>query len=93
MNSLLNEVIHIVAYQFGVKIDTLTAETRFVEDLHESLEFTETVIACEEAYGIQIPDEEAVKLVTVGLLAAYIEKRLPPDKTVWPPAPCKDARK
>lgn len=93
MNSRLNEVIHIVAAQFGVKVGTLTAETRFVEDLHESLEFTETIMACEEAFGISIPDEEAVKLVTIGLLATYIEGRLPTAETVWPPVPREDARK
>jgi acyl carrier protein len=79
--------MQIVAEQFGEKIGDLMPGTRFVEDLHESLEFTETIMVCEEAFGFNIPDEEAVKLVTIGLLAAYIESRLEIDNSVWPPAP------
>ncbi len=44
-------------------------------------------MACEEEFNIVIPDEEAVHLVTIGLLAAYIENKLGHDATVWPPAP------
>jgi acyl carrier protein len=87
MNPILYKVMEIVAEQFGGKIGDLTPDTRFVEDLDESLEFTETVMACEEDFGINIPDEEAVKLVTIGLLAAYIESRFEVDNSVWPPAP------
>ncbi len=87
MNSILHKVMQIVAEQFGEKISDLTPDTRFVEDLHESLEFTETVMACEEEFGINIPDEEAINFVTIGLLAAYIESRFEVDNSVWPPAP------
>ena len=87
MNPILRQVILIVADEFGEKPGDLNSETRFFEDLSASLDFEETIMACEEAFGIAIPDEEAYKLITIGLLAAYIEKRLPPDKTVWPPAP------
>lgn len=87
MNPILYKVMEIVSDLFGEKISTLTPETRFVEDLDESLEFAETVMACEEEFGVVIPDEEAVPLVTIGLLAAYIENRLRQDLTVWPPAP------
>lgn len=87
MNPVLHKVMGIVAELFGEKISTLSPETRFVEDLHESLEFTETVMACEKEFGILIPDEEAANLITIGLLAAYIEHKLAQDTTVWPPAP------
>lgn len=93
MNPVLHQVILIVADNFGEKIENLTPETRFVEDLSASLDFEETIMACEEAFGIAIPDEEAAHLLTIGLLAAYIEARLPTDETVWPPAPREDARK
>ena len=93
MNPVLRQVILIVADEFGEKAGDLNAETRFFEDLSASLDFEETIMSCEEAFNIVIPEEEAYKLVTVGLLAAYIEKRLPTDGTVWPPSPREDARK
>ena len=87
MNSLLHKVMEIVADQFGEKIGDLTTDTRFIEDLHESLDFAETIMACKEAFGIDIPDKEAAKLVTIGQLTVYIERRLQPDGTIWPPSP------
>ena len=87
MNSVLYKVTKIVADNFGEKIGNLTPETRFVEDLCASLDFEETIMSCEEAFGIAIPNEEAAHLLTIGLLASYIEARLLPDGTVWPPAP------
>jgi len=76
-----------VADVFGVSIPSLKPETNFVHDLHESLELVEVIMSCEEEFCIPIPDEDAVKLLTVGELASYIENRLHPDETVWPPAP------
>lgn len=87
MTPVLHKVMQIVAEQFGEKISTLTPGTRFVEDLDESLEFAETVMACEEEFGISIPDDDASRLVNIALLADYIEKRLGYDAKVWPPAP------
>lgn len=87
MNPVLHKVMEIVGEQFGEKISTLSPETRFFEDLNASLDFIETMMACEEEFNIVIPDEAAVHLVTIGLLAAYIEDRLGVDTTVWPPAP------
>ena len=62
-------------------------ETRFLEDLNASLDFTEMIMACEEAFDIAIPDEDAEKLVTVGLLVAYLEARVYAGDTAWPPPP------
>ena len=89
LNQILYKVTEVVADQFGEQISDLTPETRFVEDLNESLEFTETIMACEEAFCIVIPDEEAASLLTIGLLATYIEMKLSPPGAVWPPAPVK----
>lgn len=88
MTEVLRRVMEIVAHTFGEPVDSLTPGTRFVEDLASSLEFEETVMSCEEAFGISIPDEEAAHLLTIGQLAADIERRLE-HKTgrVWPPAP------
>ncbi len=88
MMEVLQRVKEIVAEGFGEPLDTLTPDTRFFEDLAASLDFEETIMSCEEAFGIFIPDEEAAHLLTIGLLAADIERRLE-HKTgrVWPPAP------
>ena len=93
MNSVLYKVMEIVADNFGENSSNLSFETRFFEDLCASLDFEETIMSCEEAFGIAIPDEDAAHLLTIGLLASYIEVRLPTDETVWPPAPREDARK
>ena len=87
MNSVLYKVTEIVADNFGEKIGNLTPETHFFEDLSASLDFEETIMSCEEAFGIAIPDEEAAHLSTIGLLASYVEARLSSGGTVWPPAP------
>lgn len=87
MIEVLQRVMEIVARGFGEPIDTLTPGTRFVEDLAASLDFEETIIECEEAFGLSIPDEDAAQLLTIGLLASYIESHLPSSSTVWPPPP------
>lgn len=87
MNPILYKVMEIVADNFGEQIGDLTPETRFVEDLRASLDLIEAITACEEEFKISIPDEDAVKLLTIGLLADYIEARLSVDDSVWPPAP------
>lgn len=81
------EVAQIVAEGFGVPASSLTPDTHFVYDLDASLDVVETVIYCEEFFGLTIPDEEAQKLETVGQLADYIKRRLPPCQEVWPPPP------
>ncbi len=87
MTEVLQRVREIVAEGFGEPLSTLTPDTRFFEDLAASLDFEETIMSCEEVFGISIPDEEAAHLLTIGLLADYIERRLPPPSTVWPPPP------
>lgn len=87
MTDVLQRVTEIVAKGFGEPMNTLTPGTRFVEDLAASLDFEETIMACEEAFGLSIPDEEAAQLLTIGLLTSYIEGHLQVDPTVWPPPP------
>ena len=84
---ILDRVKKIVADGFGVSVTNLTPETNFVYDLQASLDLIQVIMSCEEKFHIQIPDEDAVELVTVGQLTSYIENRLHPDETVWPPAP------
>ena len=64
----------IVVDQLGVNADQITPEAKFIEDLgDDSLDTVELVMALEEEFGNEIPDEEAEKLTTVGDVIQYIE--------------------
>ena len=66
-------VKNIIAEQLGVKPEEVTPEAKFIDDLGaDSLDTVELVMALEEEFGIEIPDEEAEKLVTVGDAVKYI---------------------
>jgi len=63
----------IIVDQLGVEATQVTSEASFVEDLGaDSLDTVELVMALEEEFGVQIPDEEAEKLMTVKAAIAYI---------------------
>ena len=64
----------IIVEQLGVNADQVTQEAKFIEDLGaDSLDIVELVMAMEEEYGNEIPDEQAEKLLTVGDVVKYIE--------------------
>ena len=64
----------IVVEQLGVKPEQVTPEAKFIEDLGaDSLDTVELVMAFEEEFGCEIPDEEAEKLQTVGDVIKYVE--------------------
>ncbi|MDN5327085.1 MAG: acyl carrier protein [Moorella sp. (in: firmicutes)] len=64
----------IVAEQLGVEEETITMETSF-EDLNaDSLDIVELIMALEEEFDLEIPDEDAEKLTTVGAAVAYIKE-------------------
>ena len=66
----------IIAEQLGVKPEEVTPEAKFIDDLGaDSLDTVELVMALEEEFGIEIPDEEAEKLITVGDALRYIEQK------------------
>jgi acyl carrier protein len=68
------KVRDIVVEQLGVKLEQVTPEAKFIEDLGaDSLDVVELVMALEEEFGQEIPDEEAEKLTTVGDVIKYIE--------------------
>jgi acyl carrier protein len=66
----------IIAEQLGVEEDEVTSEASFVEDLGaDSLDTVELVMALEEEFGIEIPDEDAEKILTVGKALDYIKEK------------------
>ena len=68
-------VKEIIVEQLGVNADQVTAEAKFIEDLGaDSLDIVELVMALEEEFGNEIPDEQAEKLLTVGDVVKYIEE-------------------
>ena len=74
--ALAEKVRSIIAEQLGVKPEEVTPEAKFIDDLGaDSLDTVELVMALEEEFGIEIPDEEAEKLVTVGDATRYIEEK------------------
>jgi acyl carrier protein len=63
-----------VAEQLGVDADEVTLESSFIDDLGaDSLDIVELLMALEEEFDIEIPDEEAEKLSTVGDVVDYIK--------------------
>ncbi|MDA0789489.1 MAG: acyl carrier protein [Proteobacteria bacterium] len=74
MSTTEERVIKLVCEQLGVKEEEVTAEASFVEDLGaDSLDTVELVMALEEEFETEIPDEEAEKITTVKEAMDYIE--------------------
>ncbi len=77
MSSIEERVKKIVCEQLGVKEDEVKTSASFVEDLGaDSLDTVELVMALEEEFETEIPDEEAEKITTVQLAIDYINKNL-----------------
>ena len=76
MSAVEEKVKSIVVNQLGVNEEEVNNEASFVEDLGaDSLDIVELVMALEEEFGIEIPDEEAEKIRTVGEAIAFIEAK------------------
>jgi acyl carrier protein len=77
MSNIEDRVRKIVAEQLGVKEEEVKAEASFVDDLGaDSLDTVELVMALEEEFETEIPDEEAEKITTVQLAIEYINNNL-----------------
>ena len=73
---IADRVKEIIVEQLGVNPDQVTPEAKFIEDLGaDSLDTVELVMAFEEEFGAEIPDEDAEKLQAVGDVIKYIEER------------------
>ena len=77
MSDIEERVKKIVAEQLGVKEEEVISKASFVEDLGaDSLDTVELVMALEEEFETEIPDEEAEKITTVQLAIDYINEHL-----------------
>jgi len=74
--SIEEKVRTIIVEQLGVTAEQVTPEASFIEDLGaDSLDTVELVMAFEEEFGVEVPDEVAEKLLTVGDVIKYIEEK------------------
>jgi len=77
MSELEGKVKDIIAEELGVEREKLNAEANFMEDLGaDSLDTVELVMAFEKEFDIDIPDEEAEKLQTVGDALNYLHEKV-----------------
>jgi len=73
---VLEKVKEIVAERLGVDVDEIQPESSFVDDLGaDSLDVVELVMAFEEEFDLEIPDEHVEQIATVGDAVAYIQER------------------
>ena len=73
---ITSRVKEIIVEQLGVAADEVVPEASFVEDLGaDSLDIVELIMALEEEYQLEIPDEEAEKMQKVDDVIAYIESK------------------
>ena len=74
MASIEEKVREIIVNELGASPDKVVPEAKFVEDLGaDSLDTVELVMAFEEEFGIEVPEEETDKLLSVGAVVSYIE--------------------
>ena len=77
MSEVLDKVVDIVCNQLNSNKEDVTVESRFVEDLGaDSLDTVELVMAFEEEFGAEIPDEEAEKITTVQSAVDWINNNI-----------------
>ena len=71
------KVKQIISEQLGVKPEEIKNESHFIEDLGaDSLDTVELVMSLEEEFSVEIPDEDAEKMTTVGEAVKYIEEKV-----------------
>jgi acyl carrier protein len=75
--ALEERVAGIIVEQLGVSREEVVAEASFIDDLGaDSLDIVELVMAMEEEFDVEIPDEDAEKIQTIGAAIAYLKGKL-----------------
>jgi len=75
MDNTLDKVKEIVVDKLGVESSKVTLEAKFIDDLGaDSLDTVELIMQFEEEFEIEIPDEDAEKIISVGQAVDYINK-------------------
>jgi acyl carrier protein len=75
--TVTEKVKEMIVEQLGVSESEVVPEAKFIDDLGaDSLDIVELIMALEDVYGIEIPDEDAEKMETVGDAIKYIDQRL-----------------
>lgn len=75
-NELKEKVRKIIADRLQVELDSITDQASFVEDLGaDSLDLVELVMAFEEEFNLEIPDQDAEKMTTVGAAFDYLDQK------------------
>jgi acyl carrier protein len=78
MPSIEERIIAIIEKELGVNTEQITDSASFIEDLGaDSLDTTELIMAFEEEFGLEISDEDAEKLTTVGAVKTYLKEHAP----------------
>ena len=73
--AVFHQVKDVVVEQLSVSPDAVKLESKIIEDLGaDSLDVVELVMALEEKFGVEIPDSEAEKLISINDVVTYIEK-------------------
>ena len=75
MDTVLEKVKEVISEQLGIDdTDSITTETTFIDDLGaDSLDIVELIMALEEEFDMEIPEEEAEKITSVGDVVTYTE--------------------
>ncbi len=75
--SIIETITQIIVDQLGVDKSAVAPEAKFIDDLGaDSLDIVELLMALEDQFGIEVPDEDAEGLQTVGGLMRYIEEHM-----------------
>jgi acyl carrier protein len=79
MSTTESRVAEIIVEQLGVTRDEVVPEASFIDDLGaDSLDIVELVMAMEETFDIEIPDDDAEKIQTIGDAFSYVKERIGP---------------
>lgn len=74
--TVLENITRIIVDQLGVNKTEVSPEAKFIDDLGaDSLDIVELLMALEDQYGVEVPDEDAAGILTVGDIVRYIEER------------------